>query len=161
MKKIEILLGTLLLLFVVSCQENEHSNETSEAHEKQVSEITFHKSHEPTRQNTPFSDAVETEDFLFLAGQIGRDHTKGALVEGGITAETKQVIENIKAVLEHHELSLDHVVKCTVILADINDFSAFNEVYKMYFTKKPARTPFAAAGLAGNANIEIEVIAAK
>lgn len=161
MKKIEILLASLLLLIVVSCQKNEHTKITSEANEKQETEITFHKSHEPTRQNTPFSDAVETEDFLFLAGQIGRDHAKGKLVEGGITTETKQVIENIKAILKHHNLSLNNVVKCTVILADINDFSAFNEVYKTYFTKKPARTTFAAAGLAGNAKIEIEVIVAK
>jgi 2-iminobutanoate/2-iminopropanoate deaminase len=123
--------------------------------------IIFHKSHEPTRSNTPYSDAVETDDFLFLTGQIGRDHKKGMLVEGGVTAETKQVIENIKAVLGHHNLSLDNVVKCTVILKDINEFSAFNSVYTQYFTKKPARTTFAAAGLAAGASIEIEVIAAK
>ena len=129
--------------------------------EEKSSEIKFHKSHEPTRQNTPFSDAVETDDFLFLAGQIGRDHKAGKLVEGGITGETKQTIENIKAVLEHHGLNLDDVVKCTVILSDINDFSAFNNVYTTYFTKRPARTTFAAAGLAANAKIEIEVIAAK
>ena len=98
---------------------------------------------------------------MFLTGQIGKDHKKGNLVEGGIQAETKQTIENIKAVLEHHNLSLDNVVKCTVILSDINDFSAFNEVYIQYFTKKPARTTFAAAGLAANAKIEIDVIAAK
>ena len=71
------------------------------------------------------------------------------------------MIENIKAVLEHHNLSLGHVVKCTVILKDINDFKAFNAVYVNYFTKKPARTTFAAAGLAGGASIEIDVIAAR
>ena len=148
MQKINQILTFILVLFVMSCsQEN--------------SIITFHKSHEPTRQNTPFSDAVETDDFLFLAGQIGRDHAQGKLVEGGIKAETKQTIENIKAVLEHHDLTLDNVVKCTVILSSIDDFSAFNEVYTTYFTKKPARTTFAAAGLAANAKIEIEVIAAK
>lgn len=125
------------------------------------SEIIFHKSHESSRSNVPFSDAVETEDLLFLTGQIGKDHKKGTLVSGGIEAETKQVIENIKDVLEHHNLSLNHVVKCTVILKDINDFKAFNSVYTTYFTKKPARTTFAAAGLAGGASIEIDVIAAK
>ena len=83
------------------------------------------------------------------------------MVNGGIEQETKQTIENIKDVLEHHNLSLDHVVKCTVILKDINDFKAFNSVYIKYFTKKPARTTFAAAGLAGGASIEIDVIAAK
>jgi 2-iminobutanoate/2-iminopropanoate deaminase len=124
-------------------------------------DVIFHKSHESTRQNVPFSDAVETDDLLFLAGQIGRNHKDGALVTGGIQAETKQVIENIKAVLQHHDLELNDVVKCTVILKDINDFAAFNEIYVQYFTKKPARTTFAASGLAGNASIEIDVIAAK
>lgn len=124
-------------------------------------EVIFHKSHEPSRENAPFSDAVETDDLLFLSGQVGKDHKKGVLVEGGIKAETKQVIENIQAVLQHHNLDLDDVVKCTVILKDISEFAAFNGVYMQYFTKKPARTTFAAGGLAGNANIEIDVIAAK
>lgn len=148
MNKITRTINILTLLFFLSCGSNE-------------SKITFHKSHEPTRQNTPFSDAVETNDLLFLAGQIGRDHKTGTLVEGGIKAETKQVIENIQAVLQHHNLELDDVVKCTVILKDINEFSTFNEIYVEYFTKKPARTTFSAAGLAGNASIEIDVIAAK
>jgi len=121
---------------------------------------TFHNSHEPKRQNTPFSDAVETSDLLFLAGQIGRDHKTG-LLASGIEAQTKQVIENIEDVLKYHDSDLDQVVKCTVILKNIEDFQAFNEVYTQYFKKKPARTTFAAAGLAANALIEIDVIAAK
>lgn len=129
--------------------------------ENQKSEIIFHKSHEPSRANVPFSDAVETNDLLFLTGQIGKDHKAGKLVEGGIEAETKQVILNIQDVLKQHDLTLDHVIKCTVILKDIEDFSAFNGVYTQFFTKKPARTTFAAAGLAGGASIEIDVIAAK
>ena len=138
----------LMVLVVFSCTNNNPK-------------VIFHKSHEIKKQNTPFSDAVETKDFLFLSGQIGMDHSSRVLVDGGIKAETKQTIENIKAVLEHHGLSLDDVVKCTVILSDINDFSSFNEVYTQYFIKKPARTTFAASGLALNAKIEIEVIAAK
>ena len=141
----------LALLVTVSYQSCERSK----------SEVIFHQSHEPSRANVPFSDAVETADLLFLTGQIGKDHKKGALVSGGIEAETKQVIENIKAVLEYHKLSLDHVVKCTVILKDIEDFKAFNSVYTTYFPKKPARTTFAASGLAGGASIEIDVIATK
>ena len=125
------------------------------------SEIRFHKSHEPSRANAPFSDVVETNGLLFLTGQIGKDHKTGQLVDGGITQETIQTIKNIEDVLEQHKLSLDDVVKCTVILSDINDFKAFNSEYAKYFTKKPARTTFAAAGLAANAKIEIEVIAAK
>ncbi|NNE33233.1 MAG: RidA family protein [Winogradskyella sp.] len=125
------------------------------------SEITFHKSHEPSRANVPFSDAVETDNLLFLTGQIGKNHTTGTLVPGGIKSETTQVIKNIEAVLKHHNQSLDNVVKCTVILKDIEDFSDFNSVYIQYFKNKPARTTFAASGLAGNARIEIDVIASK
>ncbi len=141
----------LCLLLTVSYQSCENSK----------SEVIFHKSHELSRANVPFSDAVETGNLLFLTGQIGKDHQAGQLVSGGIKAETKQIIENIKAVLEQHQLSLDHVVKCTVILKDIEDFKAFNSIYTQYFTKKPARTTFAAPGLAGGASIEIDVIAAK
>jgi len=129
-------------------------------HDSKMAPI-FHQSHEPSRANTPFSDAVETENLLFLTGQIGKNHKTGKLASGGIKAETQQVIENIKAVLAHHNLGLDAVVKCTVILKDIEDFKAFNSVYIKYFTKKPARTTYAAAGLAGGASIEIDVIAAK
>jgi 2-iminobutanoate/2-iminopropanoate deaminase len=126
-----------------------------------TTKIQFHKSHETGRHNAPFSDAVETEDLLFLTGQIGKNHKTGKLVQGGIEEETRQVIENIEAVLNHHGLNLENVVKCTVILRDINDFSAFNSVYSDYFSKKPARTTFAASSLAGGASIEIDVIAAK
>jgi len=148
MKNILLIFGLFILISMQSCKGAK-------------SEIIFHKSHEPSRANVPFSDAVETDDLLFLTGQIGKDHKAGKLVSGGIEAETKQVIENIKAVLEYHNLGLDNVVKCTVILKDINDFKAFNSIYTQYFTKKPARTTFAASGLAGGASIEIDVIAAK
>lgn len=143
-----MIFALIVAFFSSSCEENRNT-------------IIFHKSHEPKRQNIPFSDAVETNDLLFLAGQIGKDHNIGTLVEGGITAETKQAIENIQAVLRHHNLELDNVVKCTVILNNIEDFKAFNEVYVQYFTKKPARTTFAAQSLAANASIEIDVIVAK
>jgi 2-iminobutanoate/2-iminopropanoate deaminase len=148
MKSKLLILTSLIFVNFMSCKDMK-------------SDIIFHKSHESSRANVPFSDAVETDDLLFLTGQIGKDHKAGQLVSGGIKAETKQVIENIKAVLGQHNLSLDHVVKCTVILKDINDFKEFNTVYTQYFTKKPARTTFAAGGLAGGASIEIDVIAAK
>lgn len=124
-------------------------------------EIIFHKSHEPKKHSAPFSDVVEAGDLFFLAGQIGIDHSTRTMVEGGIREETKQAIENIKAVLEQHGLVLDQVVKCTVILSTMDDFSAFNEIYSGYFTKKPARTTFAASGLARDAKVEIDVIAVK
>lgn len=148
MKKPVYFLVLLCLIIPQSCEQSSN-------------EIKFHQSHEPSRLNAPFSDVVETDDLLFLTGQIGKDHSTGNLVEGGIKAETKQCIENIKSVLLQHNSDLDKVAKCTVILKDINDFAAFNEVYVQYFTNKPARTTFAASGLAGNASIEIDVIAVK
>jgi 2-iminobutanoate/2-iminopropanoate deaminase len=138
----------IVLFILTSCQTDKK-------------DITFHPSHLSERQNVPFSAAVETGSLLFLSGQIGKDHQKGVLVSGGIKAETKQVLENIKAVLAQHNSSLDRVVKCTVILADINDFKDFNSVYMQYFPNKPARTTFTAGGLAANAKIEIDVIVAK
>lgn len=148
MSKYISILSLFLIMLNFSCNNSE-------------SEIIFHKSHEPSRANVPFSDVVETDNLLFITGQIGKNHKAGVLVEGGIKAETKQVILNIEDVLKHHNLSIDNVVKCTVILKDIDDFSAFNEVYVQYFLKKPARTTFAASGLASGASIEIDVIAAK
>ena len=123
--------------------------------------ITFHQSHEEKKRSAPYSDAVEAGNLFFLAGQIGMDHTTRTMVARGIKTETEQAIKNIQAVLEHHGLTLSNVVKCTVILSTIDDFSAFNEVYSKYFTKKPARTTFAASGLARNAKVEIDVIAIK
>ena len=125
-------------------------------------DVIFHKPENPAREKAPFSEVVQAGNLYFLAGQIGMDRKVGKLAEGGIKGETEQAILNIKGVLEYHNLSLDNVVKCTVILSDINDFKAFNEVYVRYFQKKPARTTYAAAaGLAVGAKIEIDVIAVK
>lgn len=135
---------------------------TSPSEEKPENrEPVFHISHEPSRSDKPFSDAVQVGDLFFLTGQIGLDHFSGELVEGGITPETRQTLENIKAVLAHHDMSMDDVVKATVILDTIADFAEFNSVYITYFPKKPARTTFAAESLARNARIEIEVVAIK
>lgn len=132
----------------------------SEEEESFVKPI-FHKSHEPKKQNAPFSDAVQVGNTYYLSGQIGMNHSIRELVEGGITAETKQAFENIRDVLSQHQLSFKDIVKVTVILDDINDFSAFNEVYVKYLPQKPARTTFAAQALARGAKIEIEVVAVK
>ncbi|WP_405207868.1 RidA family protein [Aquimarina sp. LLG6339-5] len=149
MKK--IYLFTILISIFYSCNQKNNTN----------TEIIFHDTHEPKKENAPFSDAVQVGDLYFLSGQVGMNHTTRKLVEGGIEAETKQTLENIKAVLEHHDMNMNDVVKCTVILSDINDFAAFNKVYKTYFPNKPARTTFAAKGLAVGAKIEIECVASK
>ena len=149
MKAFNVVLYLITIVLMVSCQKTEKED------------VKFIKSEYEYRHNAPFSDATEYDDFLFLTGQIGKDHITQKLVEGGIQAETRQVLTNIKDVLEANGSDLDHVLKCTVILSDINDFSEMNDVYKTYFPEnKPARTTFG-ANLVGNAKIEIDVVAVK
>ena len=107
----------------------------------------------------PFSSAVRVDNLLFLSGAIGYDREIGALVEGGIQAETRKTLENISQTLETFGSSMDKVVKCTVFLADISEWEAMNEVYKTFFPNKPARSALGASGLALNARTEIECIA--
>ena len=113
----------------------------------------------PTR---PFSPAVRVGNVLFLSGQIGTDPAAGgALVAGGIGPETRRTMENIRDVLQRSGSSLDQVVKCTVMLADMREWEAMNAVYATYFPRgKPARSAFGTSGLALGARVEIECIAA-
>ena len=107
----------------------------------------------------PLSDAVRVGHMLYLSGQLGTDAS--GLVPGGIKAETKQTMENIRSVLERNGSSLDQVVKCTVMLADISERGAMNEVYVTYFAKDrlPARSAFGVSGLVLGARVEIECMA--
>lgn len=145
---------------IVSCGNHSEQGPIITSEEK-ISTPVFHPSHEPGRKDKPFSDAVQVGNTYYLTGQIGLNHSTGELVAGGIEAETTQTLENIKAVLNHHGLSMQQVVKATVILDTISDFSAFNDIYVTYFPQKPARTTFAVKDLARGAKIEIEVIAVK
>ena len=113
----------------------------------------------PTGGGLPFSSAVRVGNMLYLAGQIGAD-TNGKLVKGGIGPETRQTMENIKSVLERHGSSLDRVVRCIVMLADIKDWPAMNKVYTTFFRGPlPARSALGASGLVFNARVEIECTA--
>ncbi len=109
----------------------------------------------------PYSQGVEWDSKLvFSSGQIPLDPRTGNLVEGGIKEQTKQALENLKAVLEAGGSSLNKVVKCTVFLADMNDFAAMNEVYAQYFTQNPpARSAFQVVRLPKDARVEIEAVA--
>lgn len=112
--------------------------------------------HPPPGMNLPFSEAVRVGDMLYLSGEIGLDGS-GKLIAGGIAAEAKQVMDNIGANLARHGSSYDHVVQCTVALADIKDWPAFNEVYRGYFTQHfPARMAYATGGLALGARVEVQ-----
>src|SRR5688572_21184404 len=108
----------------------------------------------------PFSEAVRAGDFLFLSGQLGEVPATGKLAEGGLEAEARQTLNNVKNVLEAHGASLSDVVKCTVFLADIAEWPAFNAIYRQFFQKPyPARSALAASGLTMNARVELECIA--
>ena len=120
----------------------------------------FLNSPQAVELDRPFSEAVRAGDFLFLSGQIGEIPESGKLAEGGLEAEARQTIINIKRVLEANDASLSDVVKCTVFLADIAEWPAFNTVYRQFFKKPyPARSALAASGLAMNARVELECIA--
>ena len=108
----------------------------------------------------PFSEAVRVGNMLYLAGQVGNTPGKLELVPGGIRAEAKQAMENMNAILERNGSSLDHVVKCTVFLADMKEWPIFNEVYRSFFSSHfPARSSLGTTGLALGARVEIECIA--
>lgn len=109
--------------------------------------------------NLPFSTAVRVGNMLYLSGQIGLVPGQG-LVQGGIGPETRQALTNIRNTLEQLGSAMEHVVKCTVFLADIKDYAAMNEVYGTFFTKDPpARSTVAGSGLAAGAKVEIECMA--
>lgn len=123
-------------------------------------EPEFLNSPEAAQRGLPFSEAVRAGDFLFLAGQVGDDPKTGRVVPGGIKAEARQTLQHIRSVLERNGSSLKDVVKCTVFLADIKEWPAFNEVYREFFSAPfPARSAFAASGLALDARVELECIA--
>jgi 2-iminobutanoate/2-iminopropanoate deaminase len=108
----------------------------------------------------PYSAGIRVGNMVYTAGQLGLDPETGELVPGGITAETRQALSNLKNVLEAGASSLDLVVKTTVFLRDINDFSAMNEVYAEFFqVKPPARSAVQVAALPKGAAVEIEAVA--
>jgi 2-iminobutanoate/2-iminopropanoate deaminase len=109
----------------------------------------------------PYSQAIRAGSLLFVSGQIPIDPATGALMDGDIAAQTRRVLDNLRAILEAAGSSLDAVVRTTVYLADMNDFAAMNEVYASAFSSPaPARSTVQAARLPRDARVEIDVIAA-
>ncbi|MCI6830296.1 MAG: RidA family protein [Prevotella sp.] len=110
----------------------------------------------------PYSQAIEAGGMVFASGQLPIDPATGAFPEGGIKEQTRQSILNAQAILQEAGCSLANVVKTTVLLADIADFAAMNEVYASFFSEPfPARSAFAVRDLPKGALVEIEMIAAK
>lgn len=109
----------------------------------------------------PYSQAIEAGNFIYTSGQIPIDPLTGKLKEGGIEAQTEQIIKNLSAILTAAGSSLDKVIKTTCFLKDINDFAKFNEVYAKFFTGKPARSCVEVSALPKGALVEMDVIAIK
>lgn len=108
----------------------------------------------------PYSQAIRAENLVFTAGQVGFDPATMEIVEGGVEAQTRQVLTNLKHVLEAADSGLNFVVKTTVFLQDMNDFAAMNAVYAEFFPENPpARSTVAVAALPKGARVEIECVA--
>jgi len=108
----------------------------------------------------PYSQAIRANGFLFVSGQVGFDPQTGEFVGTDVRSQTERVLENLKAILEAAGVTLNHVVKTTVFLKDMNDFPAMNEVYAKYFSAAPpSRSTVQAARLPKDALVEIDVIA--
>jgi 2-iminobutanoate/2-iminopropanoate deaminase len=110
----------------------------------------------------PYSPGIAAGDLVFLSGQIGLDAATSKPVEGGVSAQARQSLENLKAVLKAAGLTFAHVVKTTIFLTDMADFAAVNDVYKSYMVEPfPARSTIAVAALPAGAMVEIEMIASR
>lgn len=110
----------------------------------------------------PYSQAIEANGTVYVSGQLGIDPSTGSFAEGGAVAQARQSLTNISNILKEAGMSMKNVVKVTVLLADINDFAAVNDIYKDFFEAPfPARSAFAVAALPKGGKIEIEAIAVK
>lgn len=142
--------AALLALLLVACAGAPHPSTSPE----------FFASPDSAMRSLPFSEAVRVGDLLFLSGQIGVAPGTAGVVPGGLEAESRQALANVRGILERHGSSLDRVVKCTIFLADIRDWPAFNVIYRETFHPPyPARGAFGTSGLAMGAKVEVECIA--
>ena len=127
----------------------------------QPGSIEFLNSGKVLPTTLPFSEAVRVGNMLYLSGQIGIVPGGMKLVPGGIREEARQTMENIRTSLEANGYAMSDLVKCTVMLADVSEWGAFNEVYRTFFSGRyPARSALGANGLALGARVEVECIAA-
>jgi reactive intermediate/imine deaminase len=150
MKKILFALTSLLLATAA----------VSAADKAKPAAVEYLNSEATLKANLPFSEAVRVGNTLYLSGVIGFTPGTRTLVAGGIEGQTKQALETIRATLERNGSSLEHVVKCTVMLADMSEWAKMNAVYVTFFTKHfPARSAMGVNGLALGAQVEIECIA--
>lgn len=153
--KVYYTLLVLAVLLISSCTSTPAENEASPGNRRVI-----------TLDGGPvtgvLSPAIEINNTLYVSGQIGRVPETGKLAEGGIAAETRQVLENLKRVIEKAGYRMEDVAVCTVLLADISDFAEMNQIYREYFpVDPPARKAFAVKDLPAGALVEIDAIAAR
>ena len=119
--------------------------------------VSYIVSPETKKLGLPFSDAVRVNNMIYMSGQLGVEPGDFKLVAGGIEKETHQIFKNMTALLKNNGSSLNSIVKCTVMMADIAEWPRFNEIYVTYFPhSKPARSAFGANGLALGGRVEME-----
>jgi 2-iminobutanoate/2-iminopropanoate deaminase len=148
----------LTVLSLTGCAESVGSDNATEKSAKS-SDVEWLNPPGTDTGNRPYSTAVRVDNMLYLSGALGVVPGTRALAEGGIQGETRQTLENISASLEMFGSSMERVVKCTVYLADIEEWGAMNEVYTTFFPNKPARSAVGNIGLGLDARIEIECMA--
>ena len=142
---------SILVIVTLLCSCDDKPNQT---------EITYYQSDDMASLGLSFSDAVRVDNMLYLSGVVGMIPGKMELVEGGLEAESRQIMENIQKVLQANGSSLENAIKFTIFIDDINRWSDFNKVYVEYFpNKKPARSALGVEGLALGAAVEVECIA--
>ena len=157
MTKIKSLMCAAALVFVV-CAAAEAQKKEAKSAPAQTPAVEYSSAANAAART--LSEFVRVGNMLYLSGKLGTDST-GKLAPGGIGPETKQTLENIKAVLEKNGSSMDNVVKCTVMMADIKEWADMNTVYVTFFKKErlPARSAFGTSGLVNSARVEIECVA--
>jgi 2-iminobutanoate/2-iminopropanoate deaminase len=159
MRTIKSLVGVAAITFAFSAAaESRQKKDQPPPATAQSTTVEYQSAANPSART--LSDFVRVGNILYLSGKLGTDST-GNLVPGGIGPETKQTMENIKAVLEKNGSSMDNVIKCTVMLADIKEWADMNTVYVTFFKKErlPARSALGVSGLVRNARVEIECMA--
>jgi reactive intermediate/imine deaminase len=149
----------LIVLITWSCTSQDNATDSAYVEVRPL-EAEYISSDAFKEMNLPFSQLVKYGNVLYLSGQLGNIPNSLKLVEGGIGPETRQTMENIKVVLEENGSSMDQVIKCTCMLADMGDWPAMNEEYSKFFpNNKPARSALGTSGLALGAKVEIECMA--
>jgi reactive intermediate/imine deaminase len=157
MKNVQSLVGTAAIIVILSVAV-EARQQKGQPPPAQGTTVEYASAANPSART--LSEFVRVGNILYLSGKLGTDST-GKLAAGGIAAETKQTLENIKTVLEKNGSSMDNVIKCTVMLADIKEWADMNTVYVTFFKKErlPARSALGVSGLVQGARVEIECMA--